>query len=113
MVLQYDGGRHAVLTTTLGAETANVATIVGTEGRIEIDRVWYQPTTFRLVRRSAIEHFTEPRVGQGLRYQAAEVGRCLRAGRLESDVMSLDETLSIMGTMDEIRRQIGLTYPGE
>ena len=43
----------------------------------------------------------------------AEVGRCLREGRLESDVMSLDETLSIMATMDEIRRQIGLTYPGE
>ncbi|HEX3908992.1 MAG TPA: Gfo/Idh/MocA family oxidoreductase [Mycobacteriales bacterium] len=113
IVTQYDGGAHGVLTTTLGAETANVATIVGTEGRIEIDRIWYQPTSFRLVRKSAVEHFAQPRIGQGLRYQAAEVGRLLREGRLESDVMSLDETLSIMATMDEIRRQIGLSYPGE
>ena len=37
---------------------------------------------------------------------------CLRAGRLESDVMPLDETVAIMETMDEVRRQIGLTYPG-
>jgi hypothetical protein len=38
------------------------------------------------------------------------VGRCLRAGLLESPGLPLAETLSIMRTMDEIRRQIGLTY---
>jgi hypothetical protein len=43
--------------------------------------------------------------------EAAEVVRCLREGRLESDVMPLDETVAIMATMDEVRRQIGLTYP--
>jgi predicted dehydrogenase len=114
IVLQYAGGKHAVLTTTLGAETANVATIVGTEGRIEIDRTWYQPTSFTLTLRSGeTERFAEPRVGHGLRFEAAEVGRCLRDGRLESDVMSLEETLKVMATMDEVRRQIGLGYPGE
>jgi predicted dehydrogenase len=114
MVFQYDGGSHAVLTTTLGAATANVATISGTTGRIEVDRTWYQPTTFTLTTRSgAVERFEQPRIGQGLRHQAAEVGSCLRAGRLESDIMPLDETLSIMSTMDEVRRQIGLVYPGE
>jgi hypothetical protein len=46
----------------------------------------------------------------GLRHQAAEVVRCLRAGETESPVMPLDETLAIMRTMDEIRRQIGLGY---
>jgi predicted dehydrogenase len=114
IVLQYAGGRHAVLTTTLGASTANVATIVGTEGRIEIDRTWYQPTSFTMTLQSGeVERFEEPRVGHGLRFEAAEVGRCLREGRLESDVMPLDETRSIMATLDEVRRQIGLGYPGE
>ena len=50
---------------------------------------------------------------RGLRYQAEEVGRCLREGLTESPTMSLDETLSIMTTMDEIRRQIGVRYPFE
>jgi predicted dehydrogenase len=114
IVLQYAGGKHAVLTTTLGAETANVATIVGTEGRIEIDRTWYQPTSFTLTLRSgATERFADPRIGHGLRFEAVEVGRCLRGRRLESSHMSLDETLQIMTTLDEVRRQIGLGYPGE
>ena len=39
------------------------------------------------------------------------MGRCVRAGLTESPILSLDETLSIMRTMDEVRRQIGLTYP--
>jgi predicted dehydrogenase len=114
IVLQYAGGKHAVLTTTLGADTANVATIVGTEGRIEIDRIWYQPTSFTLTLRSGrTERFAEPRIGHGLRFEAVEVGRCLRGRRLESSHMSLDETLQIMTTLDEVRRQIGLGYPGE
>lgn len=46
-----------------------------------------------------------PPIGEGLHYQVSEVNRCLRAGKLESDIMSLDESLSIMATMDRIREQ--------
>jgi predicted dehydrogenase len=114
MLLQYDGGAHAVLTTTLGAKTPTRASITGTQGRIEIDGLFYQPTSFTLHTLSgAVEHFAEPRIGQGLRHQATEVGRCLHEGRLESPTMPLDETVAIMRTMDEIRRQIGLHYPSE
>jgi hypothetical protein len=45
-----------------------------------------------------------------MEYEAAEVGRCLREGLTESPLMPLDETLAVMATMDEIRRQIGLDY---
>jgi hypothetical protein len=51
------------------------------------------------------------RGGRGLRGEAAEVGRCLRAGLLESPLLPLDETYTIMQAMDEVRRQIGLSYP--
>ena len=53
-----------------------------------------------------IEHF--PRTYQ---FEAAEVMSCLRAGRLESRLMPLDETLSILRTLDAIRAQWGLRYP--
>ena len=46
-----------------------------------------------------------PPIGHGLHYQVAEVIKCLRVGQLESDIMPLDETLSIMRTMDQIRGQ--------
>ena len=58
-----------------------------------------------------LERFDQPYTGRGLRGEAAEVGRCLRAGLLESPLMPLDETYAIMQAMDEVRRQIGLAYP--
>ena len=116
MILQFDGGAHAVLTTTLRGQSECHAVIVGREGRIEIDGVFYRPGSFRLVPRvgrddGEPEVFTFDEPGHGLRYQAAEVGRCLRAGLTESPRLPLDETVSIMETLDEVRRQIGLTYP--
>jgi hypothetical protein len=58
-----------------------------------------------------LERYEEPYEGNGLRGEAAEVARCLRAGLLESPLLPLDETYTIMQAMDEIRRQIGLSYP--
>jgi predicted dehydrogenase len=114
ILLQYGGGQQAVLFTTLETRSPNQASINGTESRIEIDGVFYAPSQFRVVRRDGdTEQFDFPHEGHGLRHQAAEVGRCLREGRTESDILSLDETVSIMETMDEIRRQIGLRYPSE
>jgi predicted dehydrogenase len=54
-----------------------------------------------------------PAQGNGYNYEAAEVMRCLREGKGESPSMPLDETLAIMRTMDQIRAQWGLVYPGE
>jgi hypothetical protein len=59
------------------------------------------------------EVFDPPHEGNGLRHQADEVARCVAAGLLESPVMPLDETVAIMRTLDEVRHQIGLVYPGE
>jgi predicted dehydrogenase len=114
MIFQYDGGRHAVLTTSVQGRTANAATIVGTDARIELDPIFYVPTSFSVITRDdVVTRHEHPRVGEGLRYQAAEVARCLRAGLLESPLLPLDETVEIMRTMDEVRRQIGLVYPQE
>jgi predicted dehydrogenase len=112
VIFQYDGGAHALLTTSSLAKSANRAEIDGTEARVEIEGWFYNPTTFRVIARDerVIDYFDDARVGHGLRYQAAEVGRCLREGLTESPLLRLDETLSIMQTMDEIRRQIGLSY---
>jgi hypothetical protein len=102
-----------VLTTTLLAASGNPAAIYGTAARIEIDGWFYTPTTFRVIARDGaeLEHFEQPYEGRGLRREAAEVGRCLRAGLLESPLLPLDETYTIMQAMDEIRRQTGLPYP--
>jgi predicted dehydrogenase len=114
VISQYEGGRQSISFTTLETRSANQACINGTEARIEIDGVFYTPGNFSLITRDgAVERFEIPHQGHGLRHQAAEVGRCLRQGLLESPILTLAETLSIMETMDEVRRQIGLRYSWE
>ena len=58
-------------------------------------------------------HIEPPRAGNGYNYEAMEVGRCMRAGKLESDIMPLNETLTIMKTLDTVRNRIGVKYPME
>jgi predicted dehydrogenase len=114
IIQQYDGGAQALLTCTLAARSSTSASIIGTEARIEIDSVWYQPSTFRLITRTGeVTEYDEPCAPRGMQYEAAELHRGLRAGALESPVLPLSETVSIMETMDEVRSQIGLRYPGE
>jgi predicted dehydrogenase len=112
MILQHDGGAQAVLTTTSYAATSNAAAINGTEARIDIAGTFYVPTSFTVTSRDGqvLETFESDDPGRGMQHQAAEVHRCLRAGELESPVLTLAETLAIMRTMDEVRRQIGLDY---
>lgn len=54
-----------------------------------------------------------PYQGNGLRFQAIEAGRCLRAGLTESPMFPLDDTLAVMRTMDRVRTAIGVAYPVE
>jgi hypothetical protein len=71
-----------------------------------VDGSFYAPTSFTLISRTAERiHFDAPHQGRGLWYQADEVARCLREGLLESPLMSLDESVSIMQTMDTVRVQ--------
>ena len=46
-------------------------------------------------------------------YEASEVQRCVHMGLTESPLMTWAETLTIMKTLDEIRRQLGVVYPEE
>ena len=108
MLFRYASGAHAVLTCTLRAKSPTRAAIVGTEARIEIDGAFYAPASVSLIPRDG-----EPTVvrsahhGRGLRHQADEVAGRLAAGELESPLMSLDETVAIMETMDAVRAQAG------
>ncbi len=46
----------------------------------------------------------------GLRYQANEVRKCLKAKKLESDIMPHKDSITIATIEDELRKQIGVKY---
>jgi predicted dehydrogenase len=106
VLLEYAGGAHAVLTTTLRAVSPTRACVVGTDGRLEIEGPFYAPNAFTVTPRVGDPwRYDEPHEGRGLWHEAAEVVRCLRAGLRESPVLPLDETVAVMRTLDEIRAQ--------
>jgi predicted dehydrogenase len=105
VLLTHGNGAHSVLACTVEADTSCTAVISGTHGRIEIDAPFYAPTSFTLSGPSGNERFSFAEDSIGLSYEAEEVGRCLRAGLLESPMMPLDETSAIMRTVDAIRHQ--------
>ena len=115
VLLEHDDGRQAVMHAALDTAGPNRATLIGTAGRIEIEPVWYQATSFTVfdVGGAVLEQFDTVVPGRGMQYQALEVERCVSAGLTVSEVLPPDESVAIMGTLDEVRSQIGLRYPGE
>lgn len=106
MLFGYANGAQAVLTCTSSAKSPTRGAIVGTDARIEIDGDFYAPTSFTLITRAGDEtYFDSQREGRGLWYEAEAVANCLREGLLESPFMPLDESVSIMQTMDAVLAQ--------
>lgn len=109
-------GAVATITTTMSGASSVTAAICGTEGLIELSGRFYAPGPVRLVRAdgSSIE---TPQVGidgtDALAYQAAHLATLVAEGRTESPLMGLDETISVMATMDDLRFQVGNRLPGE
>jgi predicted dehydrogenase len=114
MLLGYPSGAHGLLSCGFRGSAENRATIVGTHGRIDISGQFWRPTTYAVIDRDGGRTEVDARTeGHGIRFEAAEVGRCVREGLHESPVLPLDETVAVMETLDEVRRQIGLSYPSE
>jgi predicted dehydrogenase len=106
MLFGYASGAQAVLTCTSSAKSPTRGAIVGTDARIEIDGDFYAPTPFTLISRTGEQtYFDSQHEGHGLWYEAEAVARYLREGLLESPLMPLDESISIMQTMDAVLAQ--------
>jgi predicted dehydrogenase len=113
-IFDYPSGAQAVLTANMMVTSPCAATINGSLGRIEIDRTFYNPTNIRVILNDGtITEYPSKYVGHGLREQAQEFARVVRAGLIESPYLTHAETLQIMKSMDEVRRQINLRYPFE
>lgn len=111
----YDSGAIALTLSSSDTAGRNIATILGTEGRIEIDKVWYVPTSFRRYDSTGakVETYNSSVTGRGMQYQAAELERLVAAGETAGSILSPSESVAIMACLDTIREQIGLKYPTE
>ena len=110
------GGELAHAWCTMAGATACTARVVGTRARIEMTGRFYDAgSTVRLIApdETVLDEFVPDVVDHGFRYEAAEVARALAEGRQETTSMPWGATRRVMGVMDEVRRQVGVVYPGE
>ena len=115
-VLTYASAAQSVVHTTLAARTPTVAAISGSEARIELDGPFYTPRVVRLVTRDGEVHESAPPVIEGhlgLCHQAAHLAQLVADGASESPLLPWAETIAVMETLDELRAQVGVRYPGE
>ena len=83
VILGYNNGAMAVLTCAIRTGTIHEAAIYGADGFIRIPQIFWQPDRL-LVKKGEgpEEELRFERFGNGYRYEAAEVIRCLRNGDL-------------------------------
>lgn len=110
----YQDGSRVVLTAAIRRETSCDALITGAEGAISIPAPWWQSERFMLADRNGKQKkFHLPYRGNGYTHQAEEFMSIIRTGKKESEIMPLDDSISVMESLDRIREDSGIRYPME
>ncbi|RZU34345.1 Gfo/Idh/MocA family protein [Blastococcus saxobsidens] len=111
LLLEYGDGRSATLLTSLRNALPGQARIFGTTGWIDVLPRFHHPQTFVLHRAGAEpEEITRRPVGAGYAHELVEVTECLRAGRTESAVMPLADTLAVQDVLGRAAEQLGVRH---
>jgi len=125
VTLKFSGKRMATLLVTGNFKMRNQAVVYGTKGHIYIPTELFHPDTMEI-------QLTEPEKttqkltweipmkdglhfnfghSNGLCYELAGVRDHLLSGRTESPVVPLDESILISEILEEMRLQLGVSYP--
>ena len=114
MALAYASGATASLFSTIAATTNNYCVLYGTTGQLHLTGRFHAPSGIEIHRPDqAPEVIPYPKIGLGYHYEAAHVQYCLAQGLTESPLLPLAFSLDLMRTLDAVRAEIGLRYPGE
>jgi predicted dehydrogenase len=107
ILFKYKNGAMAQLFSSFSSNLPTEADISGNKGRIRLASRFYEPGTRVLYypgRTDTEENISfkkEP--GWGYQFEARHVADCIRAGLTESPVMSFDDSLLLMETLDRVR----------
>lgn len=111
LLLRYPGGISATLTTSLNANMPGAARIFGTTGWIDVRPRFHHPGQLVLHRLGAEpQTFTDPPVGDGYAHELIEVTQAVLAGRTESAIMPLADTVAVQRVLTDAAGQLGVTW---
>ncbi len=113
VAMHHGEGQLSNWSCSLVADTGIEATVAGAEGSLRLRGEFHNSPGLELRKRDrVVEVIDAPEHELGLRHEVREVQRCLDAGMTESDRIPHELTLEVLGVLDEVRSQLGVTYPG-
>jgi predicted dehydrogenase len=111
LLLGYDDGRVATLLISLNHQTPGAARIHGTKGWIDVPPRFHHPHRIVLQRSGhEPETIVRPPLGTGYSHELIEVTEALRAGRTESMIMPLSDTLAVQRILNEACEKLGVFH---
>lgn len=114
MALRYASGATASLFSTFAAKTDTTCTIYGSKGQLFIQSRFHETTGLTFYPEEAMpQSISTERKGWGYAYEAEHVQDCIRQGLTESPLLPHAFSIELMESLVEIRRQIGVVYPGD
>lgn len=108
MQMEYDCGATAQLMSGIDVNGTSMMTVYAEKATVIVPDFWH--ATRLIVNGEATEFSPE---NEGHHYQFAHAADMLAAGKTESDIMPLDETVRMMDIMTAVRHENGVFYPGE
>jgi predicted dehydrogenase len=114
-VLKFASGALANISASFEAISPVEATIVGGDGYVRMTNRFHNATANVQLSKGGknIDIAVDRESGYGYQFEARHVCECLRNGLLESSVVSHDDTLLLMETLDRIRMTCGIRYPAD
>jgi len=112
IICKYDNEAVSVLYSSFRASSDIMAEIHGDKGKIVIGNVWFTPNNIKIVRPNGEEIPMQIKsTGNGYNYQAEEVDKCIKEGRIQSNIWSWEKSLELIDLLDSIRQETGIVYP--
>ncbi|MGB5236031.1 MAG: Gfo/Idh/MocA family oxidoreductase [Flavobacteriaceae bacterium] len=112
MIFSYQEAQ-AILYSGLNSNSEMKAEISGTEGTIYLDPRWHHTQGYTLDSNGQQDHYNHPTIGMGYTYEIKEVNSCLRQGKTQSKLWSLQNSLDMLELMDEVRAKSKVVFPFE
>ncbi|WP_223692121.1 Gfo/Idh/MocA family protein [Leifsonia poae] len=116
LLLGSASGATALVATSMVSSMPVRATVIGSRGRVDVHSPFFGPSGVTIAAGSIGTEETETwtdttfaTLHEGLGYEATALASYVGEGRTESPLHTLDETISIIGTIDEARRRLGVT----
>jgi predicted dehydrogenase len=111
LLVEFVSGATATLSTSLHSPMPGQARVFGTGGWIDVLPRFHHPDTVILHRPDAEpERVTRAPTGGGYSHELAEVTEGVLAGRAESAVMPLADTLTVQRILEDAAAQLGITW---